>query len=130
MSLSGRRSDPSCHLTHQWSQISTYAFGNHKTCHHTYSKNTHVHIQVFQILHNHTMKLLQAFKLFLTWMSAIKIDSRNWFVDDLEFSSENWFSNDIGFDSKNWFTGDPEFDNETDSLLIQDSTAKTGSLVT
>jgi hypothetical protein len=29
--------------------------------HHTYFKSLYVHIQVFHILHHHTMKLLQAF---------------------------------------------------------------------
>jgi len=43
----------SYNLTHQWSQINTFAFGNHTTHHHTYFKNTHVHIQAFHILQSH-----------------------------------------------------------------------------
>jgi len=41
------------HLTHQWSQISTFAFSNHTTRHHIYFKNTHVYIQAFHILQSH-----------------------------------------------------------------------------
>jgi hypothetical protein len=41
------------HLTHQWSQIRTFAFGNHTTRHHIYFKNIHVHIQAFHILQSH-----------------------------------------------------------------------------
>jgi len=52
------------HLRHQWSQISTFVFLNHIR-HHTYFKSSYVHIQVFHILHHHTMKLLLAFKSFL-----------------------------------------------------------------
>jgi len=46
-------------------QISIFASSNY-IHHHTYFKNPYVHIQVFHILHYHTMKLLQAFKSFLT----------------------------------------------------------------
>ena len=52
------------HLKHQWSQISTFLFLNHIR-HHTYFKSSYVHIQVFHILHHHTMQLLLAFKSFL-----------------------------------------------------------------
>ena len=52
------------HLRHQWPQISTFISLNHIR-HHTYFKSSYVHIQVFHILHHHTMKLLLAFKSFL-----------------------------------------------------------------
>jgi hypothetical protein len=45
-------------------------FGNQISRHHTYFKNINVHIQVFHILHDHTMKLLQAFKSILIWKSV------------------------------------------------------------
>jgi hypothetical protein len=64
------------HLTHQWSQISIIAFGNHIMRHYIYSKNSHVRIQVFHILHNYTMKSLQAFKSFLKWKSIV--DNQQW----------------------------------------------------
>jgi len=38
--------------------ISTFVYDNHITRHHIFSKNAHVHIQVFHILHNHTMRSL------------------------------------------------------------------------
>jgi hypothetical protein len=38
--------------------INTFVYDNHITCHYIFSKNTHVHIQVFHILHNHTMRSL------------------------------------------------------------------------
>jgi hypothetical protein len=38
--------------------INTFIFDNHITRHHTFSKKTHVHIQVFHISHNHTMRSL------------------------------------------------------------------------
>ena len=66
------------HLRHQWSQINTFVFLNH-IHHHTYFKGSYVHIQVFHILHHHTMKLLQAFESFLPegllQKSAVKTDS-------------------------------------------------------
>ena len=39
--------------------------------------DTHVHIQVFHILHNHTMKLLQVFTSFLTWKFVIENQQQN-----------------------------------------------------
>jgi len=57
------------------SQISIFASLNH-IHHHTYFKNSYVHIQVFHILHYHTMKLLQAFKSFLTRESIV--ENRQW----------------------------------------------------
>ena len=35
-------------------------------------QKSQVHIRVFHILYNHTMKLLQAFKSFLIWKSIAK----------------------------------------------------------
>ena len=67
------------HLRHQWSQISTFVFLNH-ICHHTYFKSSYVHIQVFHILHHHTMKLLLAFKSFLPRRLIVEIGSENWFT--------------------------------------------------
>ena len=58
------------HLRHQC-QISIFASSNH-IHHHIYFKNPYVHIQVFHILHHHTMKLLQALKSFLTGDSIIE----------------------------------------------------------
>ena len=52
-------------------QINIFASSNH-IHHYTYSKNPYVHIQVFHILHHHTMKLLQAFKSFLIGESIIE----------------------------------------------------------
>jgi hypothetical protein len=46
------------------------------THHHTYLKNPYVHIQVFHILHNHTMKSLQVFKSFLQWESIVENQQR------------------------------------------------------
>jgi hypothetical protein len=56
-------------------QISIFASLNH-IHHHTYFKNPYVHIQVFHILHHHTIKLLQAFKSFLTRESIIENQQR------------------------------------------------------
>jgi len=67
------------HLRHQWSQISTFVFLNHIR-HHTYFKSSYVHIQVFHILHHHTMKLLLAFKSFLPRRLIVEIGSENWFA--------------------------------------------------
>ena len=67
------------HLRHQWSQISTFVFLNHIR-HHTYVKSSYVHIQVFYILHHHTMKLLLAFKSFLPRRLIVEIGSENWFA--------------------------------------------------
>jgi hypothetical protein len=71
------RSRPHHHLRHQWSQISTFVSLNH-IHHHIYFKSSYVHIQVFHILHHHTMKLLQAFESFLSWRPIIEIGSENW----------------------------------------------------
>jgi hypothetical protein len=62
------------HLRHQC-QISIFASSNH-IHQHTYFKNPNVHIQVFHILHNHTMKLLQAFKSFFTRDSIVENQQR------------------------------------------------------
>ena len=51
------------HLRHQWSQISTCVSLNH-IHHHTYFKSSYIHIQVFHILHHHTMKLFLTFRSF------------------------------------------------------------------
>ena len=67
------------HLRHQWSQISTFVSLNH-IHHHTYFKSSYVHIQVFHILHHHTMKLVLAFKLFLPRRPIVEIGSKNWFA--------------------------------------------------
>jgi hypothetical protein len=67
------------HLRHQWSQISTFVFLNH-IHHHTYFKSSYVHIQVFHILHHHTMKLLLAFKSFLPRRLIVEIGCENWFA--------------------------------------------------
>ena len=67
------------HLRHQWSQISTFVFLNHIR-HHTYFKSSYVHIQLFHILHHHTMKLLLAFKSFMPKRLIVEIGSENWFA--------------------------------------------------
>jgi len=64
------------HLRHQWC---TFVFLNHIR-HHTYFKSSYVHIQVFHILHHHTMKLLLAFKSFLPRRLIVEIGSENWFA--------------------------------------------------
>jgi hypothetical protein len=56
-------------------QISIFASLNH-IHHHTYFKNPYVHIQVFHILRHHTMKLLQAFKSFMTRESIVENQQR------------------------------------------------------
>jgi len=72
------RSQPH-HLRHQWPQISTFASLNH-IHHHTYFKSPYVHIQVFHILHHHTMKLLQAFESFLLGGSIVENRQQNRFA--------------------------------------------------
>ena len=72
------------HLRHQWSQISTFVFLNHIR-HHTYFKSSYVHIQVFHILHHHTMKLLLEFKSFLPRRLIVEISSENWFASGCPF---------------------------------------------
>jgi len=72
------------HLRHQWSQISIFVFLNHIR-HHTYFKSSYVHIQVFHILHHHTMKLLLAFKSFLPRRLIVEIGSENWFAAGCPF---------------------------------------------
>jgi hypothetical protein len=67
------------HLRHQWLQISTFVSLNHIR-HHNYLKSSYVHIQVFHILHHHTMKLLLAFKSFLLGGPIVEISSENWFA--------------------------------------------------
>jgi len=78
------------HLRHQWSQISTFVSLNHLR-HHTYSKSSYVHIQVFHILHHHIMKLLLRIKSFLPRRPIVEIGSENWFAAESPFDSENWF---------------------------------------
>ena len=78
------------HLKHQWSQISTFVFLNHIR-HHTYFKSSYVRIQVFHILHHHTMKLLLAFKSFLPRRLIVEFGSKNWFAAGSQFGSEKWF---------------------------------------
>jgi len=104
------------HLRHQWSQISTFVSLNHIR-HHTYSKSSYVHIQVFHILHHHTMKLLLVIKSFLPRRPFVEIGSENWFAAGSPFGSENWFAAGSSFGSENCFAAD---------AII--STAKTGSL--
>jgi len=58
------------------SQFSIFASLNH-IHHHTYFKNPYVHIQVFHILHHHTMKLLQAFESFLPGRPIVEIGNEN-----------------------------------------------------
>jgi len=65
------------HLRHQWSQISKFVSMNH-IHHHTYFKSSYVHIQVFHILHHHTMKLLQTFGSFLAGRPIVEINIENW----------------------------------------------------
>jgi len=67
------------HLRHQWSLISTFVSLNHIR-HHTYFKSSYVHIQVFHILHHHTMKLLLAFKSFHPGRPIVEIGSENYFA--------------------------------------------------
>jgi len=90
------------HLRHQWSQISTFVFLNHIR-HHTYFKSSYVHIQVFHILHHHTMKLLLAFKSFLPRRLIVEIGSENWFAAGSQFGSENCFAAGSQFGSENCF---------------------------
>jgi len=102
------------HLRHQWSQISTFVFLNHIR-HHTYFKSSYVHIQVFHILHNHTMKLLLAFKSFLPRRLIVEISSENWFdagcpirhencvAAGSQFGSDTCFAAGSQFGSKNYF---------------------------
>jgi hypothetical protein len=104
------------HLRYQWSQISTFVSLNHLR-HHTYSKSSYVHIQVFHILHHHTMKLLLGIKSFLPRRPIVEIGSENWFVVGSPFGSENWFAASCQFCSENCFAAGATI-----------STAKTGSL--
>jgi len=75
------------HLRHHWPQISTFVSLNH-IHHHTYFKSSYVHIQVFHILHHHTMKLLLAFKSFLPRRPIVEIGSENWFDAGCQFDSK------------------------------------------
>jgi len=79
------------HLRHQWSQISTFISLNHIR-HHTYFKSSYVHIQVFHILHHHTMIVLLVFKSFMPRSPIVEIGSENWFAAGYQFSSENGFA--------------------------------------
>jgi hypothetical protein len=78
------------HLRHQC-QISIFASSNH-IHHHTYFKNPYVHIQVFHILLHLTMKLLQAFKSFLTGDSIVENWQQNWFAADRTIQQRNCFA--------------------------------------
>jgi hypothetical protein len=62
--------------------------------HHTYFKSSYVHIQVFHILHHHTMKLLLAFKSFMPRRPIVEIGNENWFTAGYQFGSENCFAAD------------------------------------
>jgi hypothetical protein len=91
------------HLRHQWPQISTFASLNH-IHQHPYFKISYVHIQVFHILHHHTIKLLQAFKSFLPGVYCRKSTAkliRCWppnstaktvLLQGTQFSSKSWFA--------------------------------------
>jgi hypothetical protein len=59
------------HLRHQGPQINIFASSNHIHLY-TYFKNPYIHVQVFPILRHHIMKLLQAFKSFLTGESIVE----------------------------------------------------------
>jgi hypothetical protein len=60
--------------------------------HHTYFKSSYIHIQVFHILHHHTMKLLLAFKSFMPRRPIVEIGNKNWFTAGYQFGSENYFA--------------------------------------
>jgi len=62
------------YLRHQC-QISIFESSNH-IHHHTYFKNPYIPIQVFHILHHHTMKLLQTFNS----LQAAQLGNENWFA--------------------------------------------------
>jgi len=88
---------------HQWSQISTFVSLNHIR-HHTYFKSSYVHIQVFYILHHHTIKLLLAFKSFLPRRPIVErewklvrcklrnLASKTGSLQATQFGSENCFA--------------------------------------
>jgi len=79
------------HLRHQWSQISAFVSLNHIR-YHNYLKSSYVPIQVFHILHHHTMKLLLAFKSFLPWGPIVEIGSENWFAAGCPIRHRNCFA--------------------------------------
>ena len=60
--------------------------------HHTYFKSSYVYIQVFHILHHHTMKWLLAFKSFLPRRPTVEISSETGSLQAAQFGSENWFA--------------------------------------
>jgi len=92
------------HLIHQWPQISTFASLNH-IHHHTYFKSPYVHIQVFHILHHHTMKLLQAFKSFLPGGSIVENQQRKLFrCSPHNLATKTGSLQATYFGSKNCFT--------------------------
>jgi len=82
--------------------VTTFVFLNH-IHHHTYFKSSYVHIQVFHILHHHTMKLLLAFKSFLPRRLIGEFGSENWFAVGSQFGSENCFAARSQFGSENCF---------------------------
>jgi hypothetical protein len=69
-------------------------------------------IQVFHILHHHTMKLLLAFKSFMLGRSIVEFDSENWFPADCPIRQRKLFrywrhnsSNECYFAAANTFCG-------------------------
>jgi hypothetical protein len=91
------------HLRHHWSQISIFVFFFNHIHHHTYFKSSYVHIQVFHILHHHTIKLSQAFESFLLGRPIIEVGNKTDLQSATQFSSENWFAAAIQFGNENCF---------------------------
>jgi len=61
------------------------------------------HIQVFHILHRHTMKLLLGIKSFLPRRPIVEFGSKNWFAAGSPFGSENRFAAGCQFGSETCF---------------------------
>ena len=79
------------HLRYQWPQINIFASLNH-IHHHTYFKYPYAHVQMFHILHHHTMKLLQASKSFMIGgIYCRKLAVKTGSLLATQFGSENWF---------------------------------------
>jgi hypothetical protein len=85
--------------------------------HHTYFKSLYVHIQVFHILHHHTMKLLLAFKSFMPRRHIVEIGSENWFAAGCPIRQQQLFRCRL-----------PNSAAKTVSLQAAISAARTGSL--
>jgi len=68
-----------------------------------FESHSYVHIQVFHILHHHTMKLLLAFKSFLPRRLIVEIGSENWFAAGCQFGNENCFAAGSQFGNENCF---------------------------